>query len=118
MCLRLPFRACLLALSFCALSAACADAPLPAGYVKSFLHLGASETDRITGYPTSGQSWLWDFMTYAGFGAEYLQQPKAGQTVDMRLSVNGTASTMLTWTGLTDSNNNGVWDENIGDQYV
>src|SRR5437879_6135423 len=46
---------------------------LPAGYIRRMLHLGANETDRITGFPTSGLSILWDNMIFAGKGPEYLQ---------------------------------------------
>ncbi|HEY3319275.1 MAG TPA: MBG domain-containing protein [Planctomycetota bacterium] len=93
-------------------------APLPAGYIKRMLHLGASETDRITGYPTSGQGVLWDFFTYAGAGLEHIQQPSPGQAVDMRLAVNGsTSNTVMVWTDLTDADNDGAWGENCGDNY-
>jgi hypothetical protein len=90
--------------------------PLPAGNVKRMLHLGASEHDLITGFPTSGQSILWDFMRFAGVGPEYIQQPSPGQTVDFHLGTSN--GTTLTWTDLTTADASGLWGRNSGSSYV
>lgn len=78
--------------------------PLPAGVVKDLLQLGATAASRITGYPSSGQSILWDFLAFAGEGPEHLQQPLAGDAVTMHV---GATETPLVWTEQSDAD--GSW---------
>jgi len=68
------------------------------GHVTTLLHLGTTRDDRITGYPTSAQSILWDEFMLAGWGPEYAIQPSAG--VDVGFAVDTTEDPMR-WTALT-----------------
>ncbi len=101
------------AFSFTTGTAAAASLPLPVGPVTSLLYFGATASDRITGYPTSGQSILWDDFTHAGLAPEYAQQPSPGQAVTLAVT---TTQTPMVWTALTDAD--GLWCNGIGDQYV
>jgi hypothetical protein len=94
------------------------DTPLPAGNIRRMLHLGANETDRITGFPTSALNVLWDNFVFAGKGPEHLQQPSPAQSVDLRVAVNGGASTVLAWSDVTAADSAGVWEKGVADNYV
>ncbi|HYG74204.1 MAG TPA: LamG-like jellyroll fold domain-containing protein [Planctomycetota bacterium] len=85
--------------------------PLPAGNFKRLLHLGSSAADRITGYPTSGLSILWDNFQFAGKGPERFQQPSPGHSMNPRLS---STQNPMVWTDLSDAD--GVWG-GIGGDY-
>lgn len=85
--------------------------PLPVGNWTTLLHLGSTASDRIQGFPTSGQSVAWDMMQFAGKGPERIQQPVPGQSVDVLVAA---TQTPLVWTELTELS--GVWG-GIGDDY-
>ena len=89
-----------------------AGTPLPPGNWTNLLHLGSSASDRITGYPTSGQSVVWDNMRFAGFGPERIQQPFPGELFDPLLSC---TQLPMVWTALSDPD--GVWG-GVGDPSV
>ena len=87
--------------------------PLPAGPVKRLLHLGSTAGKVIVGYPTSGQSILWDFMLFAGYGPEYALQPRPGQSMGMVVATN---ENPMVWTILDDAD--GDWVNGVADRYV
>jgi len=89
--------------------------PLPAGYVKRMLHLGAQESDRITDAIYNYEIEA-DYFTHAKLGPEYGQQPSHGQAAD--LSPSPTTQSPMVWTDLTDGDADGIWCENVGSKYV
>src|SRR5204862_1413868 len=91
--------------------------PLPPGLIKTLLHLGAQQTDHIVSIPRPNEmEGTWDFFQLGGLGYEHLQQPFPGRAAPLANVT--TTQTPMVWTALTDDNNDGVWDENLGDRYA
>jgi hypothetical protein len=91
--------------------------PLPPGYLKTVLHLGASQTDAIVSMHNPNEmEGYWDFFQLGGLGHEHLQQPFPGRAAPLANFT--TTQTPMVWTALTDNNNDGVWDEQLGDRYA
>jgi hypothetical protein len=90
-----------------------AGTPLPPGVIKTLIHLGAADSDRVISIPSGEMNGRWDFFQLGGLGPEYQQQPVDGRATPM--SNIGTTSSPLVWTAM--SNSDGIWDNNIGDTY-
>lgn len=89
--------------------------PLPAGLLRTLLHLGSSAADRITDLPFQSieTNVLYDLLKLGGQGFEYLQQPIDGRPAPLANMT--TTQTPLVWTALTDAD--GIWNDNLGDRY-
>jgi len=95
-----------------------AGTPLPPGLIKTLIHLGAAESDRITDFPLNGveMNAMWDHFQLGGLGPEHLQQPVDGRAAPLNNIT--TTQTPLVWTAMTDSDGDGIWDNNIGVRYA
>src|SRR5687767_11367479 len=78
--------------------------PLPAGWIKTVLRLGAQQTDAIVSIPRPNEmEGIWDFFQLGGLGLEHLQQPAPGRAAPLANVT--TTQTPMVWTAITDGNN-------------